>query len=46
MTCSGWWRRGLELPSRGVVPGLLRAQPPVGVGTRAVRWQRSQVLAS
>ena len=25
----------LELPSRGVVPGLLRAQPPVEVRTRA-----------
>ena len=36
----------LELPSRGVVPGLLRAQPPVEVRTRAVRWQRSRVLAS
>jgi hypothetical protein len=36
----------LELPSRGVVPGLLRAQPPVEVRTWAVRWQRSQVLAS
>jgi hypothetical protein len=36
----------LELPSRNVVPGLLRAQPPVQVRTRAVRWRRSQVLAS
>jgi hypothetical protein len=36
----------LELPSRGVVPGLLRAQPPVEVRTRAVRWRRSRVLAS
>ena len=25
----------LELPSRGVVPGLLRAQPPVEIRTRA-----------
>jgi len=36
----------LELPSRGVVPGLLRAQPPVEVQTRVVRWRRSRVLAS
>src|ERR687887_1690665 len=36
----------LELPSRGVVPGLLRAQPPGEVRTRVVRWQRSRVLAS
>jgi hypothetical protein len=36
----------LELPSRGVVPGILRAQPPVEVRTRAVRWRRSRVLAS
>jgi hypothetical protein len=36
----------LELPSRNVVPGLLRAQPPVQVRTRAVRWRRSRVLAS
>jgi hypothetical protein len=36
----------LELPSRGVVPGLLRAQPPVELRTRAVRWRRSRVLAS
>jgi hypothetical protein len=36
----------LELPSRGVVPGFLRAQPPVEVQTRVVRWRRSRVLAS
>ena len=36
----------LELPSRGVVPGILRAQPPVEIRTRAVRWRRSRVLAS
>ena len=36
----------LELPSRGVVPGILRAQPPVELRTRAVRWRRSRVLAS
>jgi uncharacterized protein YbjT (DUF2867 family) len=36
----------LELPSRGVVPGILLAQPPVEVRTRAVRWRRSRVLAS
>src|SRR5829696_2397045 len=36
----------LELPSRGVGPGILRAQPPVEVRTRAVRWRRSRVLAS
>jgi hypothetical protein len=36
----------LELPSRGVVPGILRAQPPVEVRARAVRWRRSRVLAS
>jgi hypothetical protein len=36
----------LELPSRDVVPGLLRAQPPVEVRARAVRWRRSRVLAS
>ena len=36
----------LELPSRGVVPGLLRAQPPVEVQTQVVRWRRSRVLTS
>ena len=46
MTCLVVEVGRLELPSRGVVPGILRAQPPVELRTRAVRWRRSRVLAS
>jgi hypothetical protein len=35
----------LELPSHGVVPGLLRAQPSGQFRAEAVRWHRSPTLA-